>query len=62
MKLRAFDSIEELDNYCESLDNQELADIIERGFEEYGYKINVDECTFTRYELKLMSEILDNTY
>jgi len=58
MDLRAFESNDEVESFCEELDDNELADRINRGYEEYGYKIDTDECAFTKYELGLMNDIL----
>ena len=60
MKFRAFESINELEEFCDSLTNGELSDTINNGSEEYGYKIDVKECAFSKYELELMVEILEN--
>jgi hypothetical protein len=60
MGLRAFSTIDELEDYCETLNNSELAEIISEGSQEYGYKINPAECAYSKYELELMSEILRN--
>lgn len=60
MKFRAFESFNELEEFCDSLSNGELSETINNGSEEYGYKIDVNECAFSKYELELMAEILEN--
>lgn len=60
MDFRAFNTIDELEDYCESLSKSELAKIVSEGSQEYGYKANPEECAFSKYELALMGEIIEN--
>ena len=62
MDLRAFNTIDELEDYCESFTNNELAEIISDGSQEYGYKEDPTECAFSKYELELMGAILENRF
>ncbi len=62
MNHRAFDSIEELEEYCEDLGPNELRNVIQNGHEEYGYKENAEECAFSKGELSAMSEYLENNW
>lgn len=62
MNYRAFDSLEELEDYCEGIDKNEFQKVIQDGYEEYGYKTNENECTFSKDELSEMSQILEDRF
>lgn len=60
MNFRAFKNLSELEEFCNEHSREELAEIIQRGHEEYDYKTNPQECAFSKYELELMRDYMDD--